>query len=287
MSAILDRSLALLEHLAKAPDGISLTELSTDSGVASGTAHRLLAHLIKRGYVRQSERGMYSLTLQLPLLAAHFLHGKGFLNVCQPRLDELAHHSGELVRLAWLDGDRLVFIAEAQSARRGLRYDANLGQIAILHATAIGKTWLAAQSDKDALRRVRAQGRIWDPNLGPRAIQSEKELLTEIERVREQGYAIAIDEGEIGAAAVSVPILAEDHVPAYLGGIAIIGPTARLSRPKLEAFVPHLRKAAASIVEMLPLRTFCKDRGAVVGELHRKSIADTGSPPAGTPPRGA
>ena len=53
----------------------------------------------------------------------------------------------------------------------------------------------------------------------------------------------------------------------------------------LEEFVPHLRKAAASIVETLPLRTFCKDRGNVVGKLHRKSFTDTGSPPAGTPPR--
>jgi len=266
MSAILDRSLALLERLAGAPHGISLAQISDESKVAKGTAHRLLAHLIKRRYVGQSEGGLYTLTLQLPLLAAHSLRGKGFLNVCQPQLDTLAQVSGELVRLAWQDGDRLIFISEAQRARRGLRYDSNLGQVAVLHATAVGKTWLATLPNKDVLQHVRAQGRLWDPNLGPRAVKSEQELMTEIARTRKQGYSIAIDEGEIGAAAVAVPILAADHAFSYLGALAIIGPTARLPRSKLEELVPALRKAAEYIVKALPLRTFCIDNGSVVQE---------------------
>lgn len=262
MSAILDRAIALLERLSLAPRGLALTDICRECEIAKGTAHRLLAHLIKRGYVRQTgEDGLYMLTLQLPLLAARFLEGQGFLDICQPQLDRLAELSGELVRLAWLDGNRLVFIAEAQRAAPGLRYDANLGQVATLHVTAVGKNWLATMAQHEIVRCVRAQGRLLDPELGPRAIKSEKELLTEVARTRRRGYALAIDEGEVGAAAVAVPITTTHSTAEFLGALAIIGPAARLQRARLVEFVPALRTAAAAIAQLWTLRTFCRKAG--------------------------
>ena len=263
MSAILDRALALLERLSLAPHGLALADICKDCEIAKGTAHRLLAHLIKRGYVRQSgEDGLYVLTLQLPLLSAHYLERQGFLDICQPQLDRLAELSGELVRLAWLDGNRLVFIAEAQRAAPGLRYDANLGQVATLHVTAVGKTWLATMALEQVVQCVRDQGRLLDPKLGPRAIKSEKELLTEVARTRRRGYAFAVDEGEIGAAAVGVPIATPHAAGGFLGALAIIGPTARLQRGRLVEFVPPMRAAADAIAQLWPLRAFCRKADA-------------------------
>jgi len=263
MSAILDRTIALLERLSLAPQGVALADLCRDCEIAKGTAHRLLAHLIKRGYVRQSgDDGAYQLTLQLPVLSARYLEGQGFIDICQPQLDRLAELSGELVRLAWLDGTRLVFIAEAQRAAPGLRYDANLGQVATLHVTAVGKTWLATMAPDAVVQCVRAQGRLLDPRLGPRAIKSERELRTEVARTRRRGYALAIDEGEVGAAAVAVPITTVHAAPGFLGALAIIGPAARLSRTRLVEFVPPLRAAADAIAQFWPLRSFCRKAGA-------------------------
>jgi DNA-binding IclR family transcriptional regulator len=264
MSAIVDRALILLERLSVAPQGLPLVDICRDCEIAKGTAHRLLAHLIKRGYVRQSgDDGVYTLTLQLPLLAAHHLEGQGFADICQPQLDRLAELSGELVRLAWLDGNRLVWIAEAQRAAPGLRYDANLGNVATLHVTAVGKSWLATMPPEEVVERVREQGRLLDPTLGPCAIKSEKELLTEVTRTRRRGYGLAIDENEVGAAAVGVPIVTAHASPGFLGGVAIIGPTARLNRERLVEFVPELRAAAASIAELWPIRSFCRKAGPV------------------------
>jgi IclR family acetate operon transcriptional repressor len=263
MSAILDRAIAMLERLSLAPQGLALADICRSCGVAKGTAHRLLAHLIKRGYVRQSdEDALYTLTLQLPLLSARFLERQGFLDICQPQLDRLAELSGELVRLAWLDGNRLVFIAEAQRAAPGLRYDANLGQVATLHVTAVGRVWLATMAPEQVVQCVRDQGRLLDPKLGPSAIKSERELLTEVTRTRRRGYALAIDEGEVGAAAVAVPIAAPLAAAGFVGALAIIGPTARLQRARLVAFVPAMRAAADTIAQLWPLRSFCRKGGA-------------------------
>ena len=262
MSAIVDRALVLLERLSLATHGVALADICRDCEIAKGTAHRLLAHLIKRGYVRQCvDDGLYMLTLQLPLLSAHYLQGQGFPDICQPQLDRLAELSSELVRLAWLDENRLVFIAEAQRAARGLRYDANLGQVATLHVTAVGKSWLSTMPPEEVVKRVREQGRLLDPKLGSRAIKSEKELLTEVARTRRRGYALAVDEGEVGAAAVGVSIMTHGAAPAFLGALAIIGPAARLQRARLVEFVPALRAAADAIAELWPLRSFCRKAG--------------------------
>jgi IclR family transcriptional regulator, acetate operon repressor len=258
MSATLDRSLDILEALVPAPQGLTLAQLCKSCGVTKATAHRLLAHLAKRGFVYQSETGWYALTMQLPVLASRFLENLGFLDVCQPALERLAALSGELVRLAWLDGDRLVWIAEAQGARPGLRYDGNLGRIATLHITAVGKTWLAALDPDAAVREVRAQGAFGAKGLGPKAIRAVPELLAELAKTRRRGYALAIDEVAVGTAAVAVPMVSTGTPRQFLGALAVVGPTARLPRSKLTELVPALEAAASTIVDLWPIRAFCR-----------------------------
>jgi IclR family acetate operon transcriptional repressor len=80
------------------------------------------------GYVRQQRgQGDYVLTIKLVSLGLAFLSASGVVDVAQPSLDALAETSRELVRLAIVDGDELVFVAKAQGATRGLRYDLDMG----------------------------------------------------------------------------------------------------------------------------------------------------------------
>ncbi len=262
MSATLDRSLDLLEALAQYPQGLSLADISRHCHIAKGTAHRLLLHLATRGYVRYDERtAMHLPTMQMPVLASRLLERMGFLDVCQPELDRLADLSGELARLVWRDGERLVYIAEAQGAGPGLRYDANLGRVAVLHTTAAGKTWLAGLAGDHVKTLVRAQHLLGDPSLGPCAIKSMSELMTELARTRRRAYGLAIDETEVGTSAVAVsitPSAIAGRTADALGCLAIVGPTARFSRVRMVELVPAMQTAAASIAQLWPIRSFCR-----------------------------
>jgi len=82
----------------------------------------------------------------------------GIVDIAQPLLDRLAATSGELVRLSIVDGDRLTWVARAQGARRGLRYDPDMGMDATLSCTATGHAWLLTMTDEEALQRVARQG---------------------------------------------------------------------------------------------------------------------------------
>lgn len=259
MTSAVDRIFDVLEILVAAPDGLPLLGIASATGMAKPTVHRLLADLEARKMVRRAgDGGIYALTLELPVLANRFLEAKGFIDLCQPEMQRLAELSGELVRLAWRDGDRLVYVAEAQGAREGLRYDSNLGRAVILHATSIGKCFLAWLPQEAAARAVEKQRLLGSPTLGPNAIPTMPALLTELARVRRRGFGTARDESEVGAAAVSAPIFSDSNRTEVIAALAVIGPTARVSASDLTKMAPHVVKSANEISRLVLLAPFCR-----------------------------
>lgn len=259
MSSAVDRIFDVLQALAEAPDGLPLLAIAGATGMAKPTVHRLLADLEARGLVqRVGDGGVYALTLELPVLANRFLAAKGFIDLCQPELDRLAAISGELVRLAWRDGDRLVYVAEAQGAREGLRYDSNLGRAVILHATAIGKCLLAWLPQDRAEKAVNKQALLGGRGLGPNAVTTMPALMTELARVRRRGFGMARDESEVGAAAVAAPIFRDTGRSDVAAGLAVIGPTARVSAADLTKIAPHVVKSAEELSRLIVVAPFSR-----------------------------
>ncbi len=257
MRSAVDRIFDLLEALTARPEGVSLSELAKAAQLSKPTAHRLLTDMMRRGLLQQfGPNGLYALTLELSMLGFRNLASVGFLDICQPELDAMAARVGELVRLSWLDGGRLFIVAESQGAKPGLRFDANLGRPVVLHAMAVGKTFLASLPREEAMRLVRQQGALGSAELGPNAIGTEAELDLELSRIERQGFAVAFDEADLGASAVAVPIVA----PAggrFLGAVAVVAPTARWTRTRLGQLAPGLREAAAAIAEKSALAPYC------------------------------
>ena len=124
MSGVLERTLGILELLSEQGQGVELAVLADKLNMPKSAAHRLLADLVRFGYVRQTrDMGAYVLTTKLVSLGLSYLSKTGVIDVAQPLLDRLAEQTGELVRLSVVDGDRLTWVARAQGARQGLRYD--------------------------------------------------------------------------------------------------------------------------------------------------------------------
>src|SRR5215216_5535573 len=66
MTAILERSFKVLEHLVAHPEGRALSALAADLQMPLSATHRLLAELVRCGYVRQDQsHANYTLTIKL------------------------------------------------------------------------------------------------------------------------------------------------------------------------------------------------------------------------------
>ena len=185
MSGALEKSLAILEHLAAHPEGAALSAIATDVNQLRSGCHRTLHELIRFGYVRQvPARGDYALTTKLASMGLSFLSKSGVVDITQPMLQRLARTTEELVRLAIVDGERLTLVAKAQGAKSGLRYDPDMGIELRLSCSAAGHAWLMTLSEEKAMEAVSRQGIGTPDHFGPNAPTTIKALLKMLQEHR-------------------------------------------------------------------------------------------------------
>jgi IclR family transcriptional regulator, acetate operon repressor len=246
MSGILERSFRVLEHLAGHAQGSTLSTLAVELDMPLSATHRLLTELIRCGYVRQDQsHGEYMLTIKLVSLGLSFLSSSGIVDVAQPLLDRLAAQSGELVRLAVVDGDTLTFVAKAQGATRGLRYDPDMGLSVTLSCSAAGHAWLSTLSDEEALERVARQGFGKPEHFGPKAPTTVKALLVYLRAARKRGFSMINEVFAPAMTAMAAPVRTGNG--AVIGVVTIAGPLVRLTEERMMALGPLLLDAAQDV----------------------------------------
>lgn len=251
-SGVLDRGLAIIELLAESADGLPLSAISEELRIPRSATHRLLTSLSGHGYVRQEEeRGTYVLTSRLQVLAFRHLSVSGFVDAVQPVINRLAMETGELVRLAVADNGQLTWVARAQGARSGLRYDPDMGMEAKLSCSATGYAWLSRMSNEEALALVEAQGIGTREAFGPAAPQTGAEVLEHVALARQRGYAVAIQTFTDWMSAMAAPLVHPVSEKA-IGVVSVAGPVFRLPEARLHDYAPLLLEAVEEISHLIP-----------------------------------
>lgn len=180
---------------------LRLTEVAEYLGVASSTAHRLLAMLQYRGFVRQERRSKaYLPGTALTAVAFSILQRFDVRQTLHPFLEELNKETTETVHMVVLDGATVRFI-DAIESPRAVRVASRLGQSMPAHCTSSGKAMLAALSTEQ-LHQLYPQEDL--PGLTARSIRSRTALEREIALTRRRGYATSSEESEEGVSSISV-----------------------------------------------------------------------------------
>ncbi len=242
----LERAFRILETLAQQPQGLALAAIADELALPRSACHRLLAEMVRCGYVRQVDsRGDYALTTKLPAMGLSFLGGSGVVDIAQPIIDRLAELSGELVRLALVDGDRLTFVAKAQGARTGLRYDPDMGIDVRLSCSAGGHAWLMTLSEERAAELVSLQGFGSPKEYGPKAPTTFKALWKVLDEDRKRGFSTIFEVYAPGMSAMAAPVLRRGQ--AAIGVITIAGPLVRLTPERMNQLGRALVDAAGDL----------------------------------------
>ncbi len=239
MSNIIHRSYKILDELATHPKGRTLSELADELDIPVSATHRLLTDLIDCGYVRKDDRlGEFTLTMQVVSLALRFLSASGIADVSQPALERLAMKSGELVRLAMVDADQLIYVAKAQGAAQGLRYDPEMGRAVRLAFSAAGYVWLSTKEDDEALRLLALQGLGNRDECGPAAPKSIKEVMANVSETRKRKFALTQDVFLPGMNSMATPVYGDKGE--VLAILIIAGPMSRLTKQRMNSLAPAL-----------------------------------------------
>ncbi len=238
-----DRALTILAALARSGEA-GVTELAADLGVHKSTAFRLVATLESHGLVEQTEdRGKYRLGIGLLRLAGATTARLDVVQEARPVCRKLAADTGETVNIAVL-ADRAALYLDQASGSSALQMHNWVGQHIPLHATANGKVLLSGL-DPDRLEQV--LGSL--PAFTDMTITKRGELRAELDGVLEQGYAIAVDELEVGLTAAAAP-LRNNHGD-VIASMSVSGPTFRLGEERISQVVKLLVAAADEVSHRL------------------------------------
>jgi DNA-binding IclR family transcriptional regulator len=197
-----DKALQVLLLLGEQPK-LRLTDVSNYLGVASSTAHRLLAMLQYRGFVRQdAATRSYVPGPTLDGLAFGVLRRLDVRTRARPVLERLNADLGETIHLGRLEGSQVHFIDSMESAR-ALRVGGRLGRSMPAHCTSTGKALLAELAEDELLRLFPTEELV---QLTSNSIGTRTALLEELARIRAQGYSRSMEEAEEGVSSIAVAL---------------------------------------------------------------------------------
>jgi IclR family acetate operon transcriptional repressor len=255
---LIDRVLDLLGLLSGHPGGMSLTEICRQHSIPKAAAYRALSALVRNGFVEQDAASeWYRLTLKTTTIGLRYLAELGITEICQPVLDRLAVKTEELVRLVVANGDTLLWVAKSQGALSGLRYDPDMGQTVVLHATAAGRAWLSTLDEDEAVQVVMERGFSVPARFCRRLITNEASLRAELRATQERGYGLAIEEGAAGTAAIAVPVFnGPDKQHRAVGTVSVAGPIVRMTQARIAEIIPDVRAAAVELSQIWPVRRY-------------------------------
>jgi DNA-binding IclR family transcriptional regulator len=240
-----DNALRLLLLLGEQPQ-IRLSEATRYLGVASSTAHRLLAMLTYRGFVRQDP--VSKVYLPGPALTSVAFAIFGRIDVqatAMPIMRSLSERLRESIHVGMLDGANVRFVAAVEGPA-AVRVASRLGRTMPAHCTSTGKVMLAQLSQPE-LHQLLPDEEL--ARITPHSIGSRTELEAELSAIRERGYAINREESEEGVASVAVPI--PTRAPGLRLALNAAAPLNRLSGPRYPAVAAVLIKAAKEIGDQL------------------------------------
>ena len=189
-------------------------------------------------------------------------------DLARPHLEELVHQVGETATLS-IPGEADAITVDFVPTDRYLQGVTRLGRPSVGHASSAGKVMLAFGDVPLPRGKLAA--------FTPRTITDPAALAREIEQVRAQGYAEAIEEREAGLSAVAAPIWDAGRDLAAI--VALQGPTSRFDatrsprpcRSSLTCAAAHLGRArlarvgragrARGTVAVVPLVAIASRRG--------------------------
>lgn len=222
------RALDIFTLLSLKKGGLGVTEIANQIDINKSSVYRILSTLVKYNYVEQdAETGKYKLGYKFLEISSKLLDSIDIRTEAQPFLKELESETNEVIHLVVHDQGEVVYI-EKLEGNELLRMHSRVGKRAPMHCTSVGKTILANLQQNVVSKILQEKGM---PAHTKHTITEQDELLAELVRIREQGYAYDLEENQYGITCIAAPIF--DHLGQVVAAVSISGSTIRMTETRL------------------------------------------------------
>ena len=240
------RALGLLNSVAAADEGLTLTELAQQVGLSASTAHRLLTTLEQERYVAfDAERRLWSVGVQAFAAGSAFLKTRSLVRAARPHMRALVEECEETVNLAVEDEAEAIYLAQVE-CRQMMRASSRPGVRIPLHCSSVGKALLSVMPDAALSRILHRHGL---PRLTVKTLRTTAALKADLLAARRRGYAVDDEEHAVGLRCVAAVIFNENGDG--LAALSLSGPMARIADARIPLLGQLVRSKADAITAQL------------------------------------
>lgn len=222
---VLDRSALILQAVADGPR--SLAQLCDDTGLPRATTHRLATALETHEFLARTDDGRWRIGPGLVSLSSG--NGDVLIEAATPLMHQIMEATGESVQLYRISGNTRLCVAAVEPSS-GLHNTVPVGSRLSLTAGSAARVF-AAFGTEEVRQRVLAAAAF---------------TKSDLEEVKQDGWATSFSEREPGLASVAVPVF--NASGSIVAALSISGLDARFPRNAGEKWGPILVAAADQLV---------------------------------------
>ncbi len=242
-----ERALDILLTLYNNGKEMGVSEISRELNLQKSSVHRTLMTLEKKDFVRQNlDNGKYWLGLKIYALGLLIGEELSLVDTIRPYSKELFNEFHEVVNVSILDKDvsdgyKTIIIMKESDEKKVLSVNPNIGSRTDANVSSVGKCLLAFNKDIDR-NKILATPLIKHTEY---SIIDHQALFDELEKVRQNGYAIDKEEQELGLTCVGAPII--DKHGRAVAAISISGPSSRMEMGDFKEKINKVKEIANKI----------------------------------------
>ena len=235
-----EKTIALLELLAKLPEGATQAELKKELGISMSTAYLILQTLLKHKWIRKNADTKYSLDNGLLPLLYPFRNSMELLEHAQKVIDRVSAENEMACKLSIRRGTEQVTIMRAEP-EGPFALTGQVGSSFPVIEGSVGAALLCGESDDEIMELIQ------ECNTDLAEKQEPELVLKAVGEVRMKGYAVNLRKNRWNIAAMSMPV--RDAEGSVIAAITLIGAESDFAGKKRSKLVSVLKDAVRKCSE--------------------------------------
>ena len=237
----IEKGLRVLKSFSSNRKKMTISEVAEQSDMTKAAARRYLLTFNALGYVDIDGR-YFSITPKILTFSAMYLNSDSLADVATPYLSDLTSIIHESSSISQLQGDDIIYIARVPT-QKIMTINLQIGARLPAWITSMGRVQMAYLNERlqnEMLDRV-----VFEPKTS-KTIKTKIALKKELEKIKNQGYALVDQEIEAGVISIAVPVFNRNNN--VIAGLNIAGSPSVYNKQKLiEDVLPTLKNTAELI----------------------------------------
>jgi IclR family pca regulon transcriptional regulator len=212
--------MSILELFSDKRPSLSISEVAELTGLNRATCYRFCQTFRQLGYLEELPDRRFRPGLKAVSLAHSALSSRELPELALPYLERLRADINETVNMGLLDGTEVVYVARVLSDHL-ISLRLYVGSRLPAYAASLGRAMLAFMPEDEAMDIIDRSELV---SITSHTISDRMRLLSELRKIREQGYAFNNQEIANGLRGVAAPVLTDDGRPIAAINVSIPHP---------------------------------------------------------------